>query len=456
MVSGNAAVPRAPGQGTFTCCTRDHVMIDEHGVRRTIPCDKDKIGNVMAQMLEKKREFYLGNGDMLMFRVWTALSNSIMQGLATQMHNTQPTSVTAFLALNHFRTPRDEENRGSGYTPLIFSAMSGYLSIVRELLGTHGADVSTRVRVDIPEFSAERGMDVLCLAVGACPQHQVHDVVAALLAAGADPNTRTQSGGSAIVGGVVFRNENGVRALLSCAGDKLDLQLGLHSNNASALGIAGYLSSFEILKSLVEAGANCAHRNDNGSHILVDICQNDSAQPFWLDFVYKAASVNVSDGRGPGMDANARTMPRTAKWKALNFLCRMLLRLGVSRSDLVLGMAHSEHATGAILRVVTVKPLTTFHVTAFHVRFVCFVFAVTALHWSAATGNINLVRWLLRNGAYESIYIKNRMGCTPLDMARIFGPHPEVSAPCSACHNARACAMLCSPQCAALQNGSSQ
>lgn len=52
--------------------------------------------------------------------------------------------------------------------------------------------------------------------------------------------------------------------------------------------------------------------------------------------------------------------------------------------------------------------------------------AVAALHSAAARGNILLVRYLLLNGAHESIHAKNKMGCTPLDMARIFGPHPEV------------------------------
>ena len=38
MISPTAAVPRAPGLGTFTCCSRNHVMADEHGVEKTIPC----------------------------------------------------------------------------------------------------------------------------------------------------------------------------------------------------------------------------------------------------------------------------------------------------------------------------------------------------------------------------------------------------------------------------------
>ena len=37
-----------------------------------------------------------------------------------------------------------------------------------------------------------------------------------------------------------------------------------------------------------------------------------------------------------------------------------------------------------------------------------------------------LVRWLLRHGASPSLRLRNRMGITPLDMAREFGPHREV------------------------------
>ena len=56
------------------------------------------------------------------------------------------------------------------------------------------------------------------------------------------------------------------------------------------------------------------------------------------------------------------------------------------------------------------------------------VATAVALHCAAMKGNIRLVKWLLRNGALDSIHCKNAMGCTPLDVARIFGPHPEVIA----------------------------
>ena len=76
----------------------------------------------MFQMLEKKREYYLGRGDLLKFRVWTALANSVMQGLTHNHAQEAPSSVQEFLALYRFESARDEENRGSGFTPLVFAA----------------------------------------------------------------------------------------------------------------------------------------------------------------------------------------------------------------------------------------------------------------------------------------------------------------------------------------------
>jgi len=48
-------------------------------------------------------------------------------------------------------------------------------------------------------------------------------------------------------------------------------------------------------------------------------------------------------------------------------------------------------------------------------------------HFAARQGNYKLVQWLLQNGADGSLQLKNRMGCTPIDIARVCGPHHEVS-----------------------------
>lgn len=50
----------------------------------------------------------------------------------------------------------------------------------------------------------------------------------------------------------------------------------------------------------------------------------------------------------------------------------------------------------------------------------------TALHVAALTGQTHLVEWLLAHGAGRSLDSKNKLGKTPLDLAKIFGPHSEV------------------------------
>ena len=45
---------------------------------------------------------------------------------------------------------------------------------------------------------------------------------------------------------------------------------------------------------------------------------------------------------------------------------------------------------------------------------------------SHAQGKARVTRYLLNHGAHDSLKRKNKMGCTPVDLARKFGPHPEV------------------------------
>ena len=61
-----------------------------------------------------------------------------------------------------------------------------------------------------------------------------------------------------LISAIAYQNFGGVSALLAC--DKVDLEKGLPVNRASPLNIAGFVSTFEILKALVDAGANKAHR----------------------------------------------------------------------------------------------------------------------------------------------------------------------------------------------------
>ena len=224
---------------------------------------KDKIGAVVLQMLEKRMEFCLASGDFLLFRMWRAFAFSCMQGLSHD-RAPPPTTVASFLAENRFDSPCDEERGGSGYTPLVFAAMSGNVAVVRELIASYGVDVNARVRVDVAagDFGTEKGMNALTVAAAFCPQDKVHGIVSTLLSAGADVNARSDTNGvTALMCAVGGQSLGGVTALVDCAGETLQLEIGLKINRATALNLAGVMGTFAILEALIHAGADCTHRS---------------------------------------------------------------------------------------------------------------------------------------------------------------------------------------------------
>ena len=236
-------------------------MTDADGVERAIPCDKSKIGGVVHQMVEKRREYYLGAGDIMRFRVWSALVPGCMQGLSHSDVAPLPATVTEFLAAYRYASPRDEENIGSGLVPLTVACISGNVEVVRELIRSHGANVNARVQVDDlnAEFGVERGNDALGIGAFSCPHAQAHEIVSVLLESGADPNSRTYGiGGTPLMAAVVGHSLEAVRALLAC--ERLDLEIGLKVNNATALNIAGVKGTYDIVEALLRAGADRFHR----------------------------------------------------------------------------------------------------------------------------------------------------------------------------------------------------
>ena len=239
------------------CCDHNHVTIDAAGAPQPIPCRKDKMAPIILKLLWSLREYHFGRDELLSFRWFTALTPLLMSGLSSEGMPPPPQSVNEFLTQNRFSKP-DDETDASGFTPLVFAAISGNIDVVRELITTHHVDVNARVRVGMSKFGAEKGMHALALAAGTCPQDKAHEMVSFLLASGSDPNLTLGSGGTPLMAAVVCHNLEGVRALVSC--DRLKLEKGLNANNATALLVAANAGTFEILDALLQAGANREYR----------------------------------------------------------------------------------------------------------------------------------------------------------------------------------------------------
>ena len=159
-------------------------------------------------------------------------------------------------------------------------------------------------------------------------------------------------------------------------------------------------------------------RNDNGGTLYHAICDNPNATPEWLGLAHYrpvASATSAERGRRTDDDINRRQFPLNLKWKAICRATRTVYRNSRTRSDLVMDMAHVEVWPSFCHVLPCYTSLTS----------LCLEGA-TPLHFAARQGNLTLVHWLLENGATRSLLAKNRMGCTPIELGRKFGPHHEV------------------------------
>ena len=366
MISPSAAISRSPGTGTMICCERGHTKMGNDGVKRTIPCRKSSFATVMLTMLKKRREFLLGSGDLVNYRMWTALTPSVMQGLPSDDLPALPSSVEEFISAYRFNSARDEENHGVGLCPILLSAMSGNLAVVNELISQYNVDVNAQLQMHFYEYGVQQGATALTFSAALCPQDKVHAVISALLAAGADPNAQNMQGTSPLMAAAKYLSLEGTRALLACGGDALDLEKGSKANNATALNAAAFMGTTEIVDALVQAGANRKHIEDGGGSKLTDACSNPAADVRMLEVLCRG-------DRSLRSNINDQMKARTAKFKMIDIAAQTAFRVqGSTASPIVMGRAHCEGSK--------------------------------ALHFSARSGNAKLIRWLLDNGA-EPLYL---------------------------------------------------
>ena len=294
-------------------------------------------------------------------------------------------AVKGFLATYRFTTPKDEEGGGSGRTPLTHAAMVGNVEVAAGLIA-QGADVHCTTQ----KFDSTTGLDVggtaLHFALIFNPVRHV-EMVEVLLRAGADANAPTKAAYTPLMAGAAYHSVHGVKALLECAKDTLDFERSLKLNRATALGLAAYLSNPEICAMLVNAGASRTHLNDHGSTKLHDACSNLATTNAMLDLLWNEGE----------LDINAVCKPRTLFWWIVDTYFQRGFKLGLlAKSQFAMDLAHAEGST--------------------------------PLHRAAAMGLIDVTEWLLDHGAHKSLRTRNKMGATPLDIARIFGPHPAIEA----------------------------
>ena len=160
-------------------------------------------------------------------------------------------------------------------------------------------------------------------------------------------------------------------------------------NNASPLHFAAFAACPKLVGALLDAGCRGDHVNDHGGSALTNAAANPTTTPELLARLRKKG--------GAGFCLNCVARPRTRKWLLIDRAAETAYRHNlVPKTDLVTHLANSRGST--------------------------------ALHDAAKLGHISTVTWLLAHGAHESLWVRNRLGRTPLDLAHKFGPFPEVEA----------------------------
>ena len=308
----------------------------------------------------------------------------------------QAVTTTPEAFLHEFEYTHDEPDSSAvaagrestrGVSPLFLAVVSGNVKVTCELVRANPVDVTARLKSDFPALYMWVGCEPIRAAAAFCVTNHVA-ITTTLLEGGADPNAAAgKVGMTPLYAAAVTHNLEGVQALISAAGDRLKIEKGNRVVSDTALGAAVYLGTPAIVDSLLAANAEVAHVSDFGATKLMSACENPFATPDMLASLCRDGTTG---------SVCHRRWTRTCFWALILRLFEMAVWLRVLSSDFAMGMAHTRGST--------------------------------ALHAAARHGHTSLVRWLLNNGARKSLQVKNVMGCTPLDVAQVFGPFPETEA----------------------------
>jgi len=379
MMSPLVSIANTPGLGTFTCCSRNHLV---NG--RRIKCDREVVGSIMLKMLMKRYSIYKVEGMLTEYRAWRSVLPHMMRGLTSDEMPPDAVQVDEFVRELCFDGPRSEEGKKeSGLTPLGCAAMMGNSAIVRKLIVEHGADANGLIRKGVPEMSCPKGLTTLQLAMGMCARDH-EEVLGLLINEGRADISCRRSGllENAIVPAIHVNNLVTLRALTKVAGDRLDVNAAMKFNGSTPLGVACFMGTLETIVILLDAGANPSLINDHGGNNFHDLACNPNVTEEMLELMY-----SVSD---PKL-VSVRRFNKTVKWFAIDKVMETLVRFG-SQSPLA--------------------------------KEVSVVRGSTPLHEACFAGNIRAVEWFLMKSP-GSLHVKNMMGYNPADLAKL-GGHPEV------------------------------
>ena len=142
-------------------------------------------------------------------------------------------------------------------------------------------------------------------------------------------------------------------------------------------------NKIESVKTLCESGARVDALTHGGFSVLIAACANEDSDPMVVKEILS---------RMDRSSVNYRMRSQSTKWKILRGCAKLAVRCRLVKSVLAHRLAHGA--------------------------------GLTALHYAARRGDVEIVTLLLEAGADP--YIENEMGLNSFDITKKFGPFPSV------------------------------
>ena len=379
----------AAGDGNFTCCSRNH----DFG-NGPVECDKGTVRGVMELMLDSKVAHLHATDDIIAARWFESLRPWLLRRLPPRNRKTGgeadeeyalggESAVSLLKERMRWREGKEASLLAkTGMTLLLFATASDDLAAVCELLCTNPADANAPVKQNLLEPHRAPPIFKGCTPLLLAMAFASWPVVQALLDAGANRHAVDLVGHTPLHTAAMFGRSENIKSWLQLfSGTELKTSIGGIKDN-TALHMCCFYGpdKRETLRELLRANADLSAVNMFGSNPIQMHAHNPDA-----DIEVMRALLSEPQPGAPTVNSQRHVPGCLIPF--IICVTRLLAQCCGSKSKMV--------------------------------RFFAMMEGSTALHIAAMHGDVELCRMLIASGADTTL--RNRLGMTPLDVARWFG-----------------------------------
>ena len=364
-VSPLVAQKLAVGMCDFTCCERNHKFGD-----KIVPCDRGITRDILEMLIQSKIEMLFKTGNIKLARMFTSMAHWWLRNSSTISSSTC-TAIEALKRELHWNETNDGKTSPfdrCGFPILCYAVLGNHLTAVRSILSVYEKSIDLLLSWRVPSTGViEVGVPGHGTCLGAAMTLASPDVVIVLLQAGANMYATDIMGNDGMMLAASFNRLDNIKTWFA-RNPHWEVDRKNERFGSTSLHIAVYVGqgNLDAVKYLIgKQEANIDQLNKSGSSTLVLACGNEDCDPQVVRYLLEC-----------GVDVNRQITSDTTKWRFVRGVSKLAVRFKMTRSKLMRRVAESG--------------------------------GLTALHYAARRGDMEIVELLLEHGAKRSI--KNDLG----------------------------------------------